>query len=49
MKTSPEMLPGLMSNEAGCLFVVAVLVVIGLLIQLAFTLSVIQQGLNEPY
>lgn len=42
-----ETLPGLVSSEAGSLLVITMLVVLGMLIQLVFPLSVFQLGLDE--
>ncbi|WP_205952195.1 MULTISPECIES: hypothetical protein [Pantoea] len=42
-----EILPGFISNETGSLLVITLLVVLGMLIQLAFTLSVFLQGLDD--
>lgn len=49
MKASTEILTGLFSDEMGNLFVILLLVVLGMLIQLDFTLSVFLQGRDDQH
>lgn len=49
MQTSTEILSGLLSDETGNLFVILLLVVLGMLIQLDYTLSVFQQGRDDQH
>lgn len=47
MKLLTETLPGLISNEAGSLIVITLLVVLGMLIQLIFAFSVYLLGQDD--